>query len=540
MSAGISGDGAPASAGAEAETHGALAAPKRFAAFISYAHSNEKAAARLHKQIETYRLPHKLRRSDGGKAAARLGQLFRDRADLAAADSLSEAIRDALADSATLIVLCSPAAARSRWVNDEIRLFRALNPSAPVLAAVIEGDPAAAMPVALTEAGREPLAADLRSEGDGWKLGFLKIVAALAGVPLDALIQRDAQRGLRRVMGVTAGALLAMLAAVSMMTYAIQQRNEAQAQREEAERRRAQAEGLVEFMLTDLRERLRGVGRIDIMRSAVGSALDSYDGETGNEALSADGRGQLARLLHAVGEDDFNSNKPDDAALSFRRAYAISAPLLADAPRDPDRIFTHAQSEYWLGHIAYPARDFATVERRWRAYHRLSERLIAAEPGSRRSLQERAYADGNLCTLYLATGRDGIDLCRAALASQRRLAGRFPGEAPVIITLANRLAWLADAVERRDGRGAGRQYRDEQLALVRQLVRQEPGNWDTREYLVRALIAAATDAGESGSPARARPLWAEAQRLARAMRAHDPANRMWADLQTLVARGQAQ
>ena len=46
--------------------------------------------------------------------------------------------------------------------------------------------------------------------------------------------------------------------------------------RYEAERQRASAEGLIEFMLTDLRERLKGVGRLDVLSAVNRRALSYY------------------------------------------------------------------------------------------------------------------------------------------------------------------------------------------------------------------------------------------------------------------------
>jgi hypothetical protein len=508
----------------------------RFAAFISYSHSDEAIAAKLHKAIETYRFPATLRDVSGADVAGgRIGRVFRDRADLAAADSLSDAIREALADSGALIVLCSPEARESRWVDAEIRLFRELHQAAPVLAAVVRGEPAAAMPPALTEGGREPLAADLREAGDGWKLGFLKIAAALAKVPLDALIQRDAQRKFRRVMAVTVGALIAVLLMGAMTTYAIQQRNE-------AERQRAQAEGLVEFMLTDLRDSLRGVGRIDIMRSAVGNALESYGEGNARGALSPDSQGQLARLLHAVGEDDFNANRLEEAARSFRQAYRITAPLLADAPRDADRIYNHAQSEYWLGRIRLSNESNIHTTRHWNRYRDLAYRLNDVEPDSQRSLQEIAFSDGNLCALGRVNAISGtspssvtvLPLCHSSVEAQRALVTRFPEDIEVVITLANRLAWLADASDREAGAGSGDRYRAEQLSIARRLARRHPDNWDVRDYLVRALISSGVAANSDSSEANGAAFWTEARQLLIQMRRHDPSNRSWQQLEAMV------
>ena len=121
-----------------------VAAPRRFAAFISYSHDDERVARWLQGKLETYRLPRGLRASVAeradqhrGKGGDRLGAIFRDREDFAAASSLSDAIRQALADSQALIVLCSPTARASVWVNAEIALFRELHPDRPILAAIV-------------------------------------------------------------------------------------------------------------------------------------------------------------------------------------------------------------------------------------------------------------------------------------------------------------------------------------------------------------------------------------------------------------------
>ena len=59
-----------------------ISEPRRYAAFISYAHADELMAARLHKALETYPVPKHLRAQ--GKATK---PVFRDVAELTAAHS---------------------------------------------------------------------------------------------------------------------------------------------------------------------------------------------------------------------------------------------------------------------------------------------------------------------------------------------------------------------------------------------------------------------------------------------------------------------
>ena len=67
--------------------------------------------------------------------------IFRDRADLNSSPNLSESIREALRASAYLIVICGPAAAGSRWANQEIIEFIKLGRADRIHALIVDGDP---------------------------------------------------------------------------------------------------------------------------------------------------------------------------------------------------------------------------------------------------------------------------------------------------------------------------------------------------------------------------------------------------------------
>ena len=67
--------------------------------------------------------------------------IFRDRDDLPAGSDLTQEVQAALRDSRFLVVICSPAAAQSKWVNQEIMLFKRLHGEGRVLAAIVDGEP---------------------------------------------------------------------------------------------------------------------------------------------------------------------------------------------------------------------------------------------------------------------------------------------------------------------------------------------------------------------------------------------------------------
>ncbi|WP_246732097.1 toll/interleukin-1 receptor domain-containing protein [Rhizobium laguerreae] len=206
---------------------GEVSAGYKFRAFISYSSSDRSAAEKLQRALEAYRIPKPLRRS-GVYQNDRVSPIFRDRSDLRASADLGQTIREALESSEYLIVLCSPAAATSQWVDREISLFKELGRSDNIIAVIVRGAPAVNDPVrepqgafpkaliGLRGSLTEPLAADIQEPaadgrgGDGFNLAKLKIVATLLRISLAELTQRQAEvdRRQRRIAQVIAAGML--------------------------------------------------------------------------------------------------------------------------------------------------------------------------------------------------------------------------------------------------------------------------------------------------------------------------------------------
>jgi len=422
----------------------AVGAEPHYWAFISYSHRDAAFGRRLHRRLESYFLPRRLvgRSTAQGVVSRRLVPIFRDREELPAAADLSAEVRSALAHSRSLIVVCSPGAAASKWVSREVELFRALHPDRPVFAAIREGDPAQCFPAALfgTAGERiEPLAADFRTGRDGSHLGLLKLVAGIAGVGLDELVQRDAQRYRQRVTAVTMVALATVLVMGALTAVALKARKE-------AERQRSEAEGLVEFMLTNLRDRLRGVGRLDVMTAVNERALNYYEDQD-IASLPVDSLERRARILHAMGEDDEVRGNLDTALKKFIEAKRTTAALLADAPNDPARIYDHAQSEYWIAYIDWRQDRFEAARAGFERYAALASQLVAMDPANPDWQTEAGDAESNLGTLAMHEGNapaEALAHFSSALAHFQAALKKKPDDADVLTNIADLHAWLAD------------------------------------------------------------------------------------------------
>jgi tetratricopeptide (TPR) repeat protein len=495
-----------------------------YVAFISYSHKDAAIGRWLHRRLEAYRLPRRLvgTRGEDGEIPERLVPIFRDRDELPAAGDLSEKVRNALAVSRNLVVICSPNSAASPWVAKEIATFRHLHPDRPIFTAIVEGEPAQCFPAALREGGVEPLAADLRKEGDGRRLGLLKLVAGLAGVGLDALVQRDAARRIRRVTYVTAAAVAAMLVMALLTAFALNARAEAQ-------RQRSEAEGLVEFMLTDLRRELKGVASLRVLTAANQRALQYYRSQN-LEGLAPESLERRARILHAMGEDDINRDRLDRALASFEEAAATTRRLLEEQPRDPDRIYAHSLSEFWVGRVDHKRKNYARARQAFQRYKALVETLVATDPGNRKWREELAYAEGSLCTVSLDSRTDldlGLRSCAGALANMRT-AARGSRDPAMIHAVANRYAWLADAYRAQGDLVRAWPLRLRQEQMLAALLKADPDNLDFKESWLTNQFSIAELEIDRGARDAARTRLRRALVQVEALTRADPDNATWA------------
>jgi len=195
----------------------------KYRAFLSYSHADTAAAKRVHGRLEGFRIDNDLigRNTPMGPIPATLRPIFRDRHEFDAGGSLAELTAAALEGSAALIVLASPHAARSKYVNEELRQFKSHHPERPVIPLIVDGEPgdpkkecfppalrfSVAPDGAITDSPVDVLAADLREQGDGIELALAKVAARLIGLAPDDVYRRadrERRRQARRTRRVVA------------------------------------------------------------------------------------------------------------------------------------------------------------------------------------------------------------------------------------------------------------------------------------------------------------------------------------------------
>lgn len=518
----------------------------RYYAFLSYSHRDKELADWLHRELERFRVPRAIagRLTANGVVPKRLVPIFRDQHDLAATGDLGGEIKTTLAVSQFLIVLCSPTAAVSRWTNAEIEWFKQSHPDGCVLAAVASGEPFASeipgredeecFPPALrhkydrrghrTTKRTEPLAADFREGGDANRTALLKLIAGMLGVGLDELVNREQTQRHRRLAWLAAASVAGMAVTSTLSVVAIQSRDESRDQRR-------QAEGLVGFMLGDLKEKLEPIGRLDVLDAVGARALAYYEGQD-KAKLSDASLAQRSKALTLMGQIASDRGNLDRASRLYREAFASTAELLRRVPGDPQRLFDHAQNVFYVSDVARARGSMREAEAMLREYKRLSTLLIATDPANPKWQQEGIYADTNLGIMLVESGRyrEASAVFENSLAAREKLAANDPDNVEYRKALISVLAWLAEAREKEGRLDDGLAQRERQIALLQPYIDNPKSDTQYRREALVAYRAAGRLNITRGNVAKGRDQLRTAVKIGEALIDAEPQNADWASM----------
>jgi len=424
----------------------------RYRAFISYSHQDQSWGKWLQKALEAYRVPRHLVGQAGeyGKIPPRLAPVFRDREDLSSGADLTGSVNEELEQSESLIVICSPSAAASRYVNEEIRYFQSLGRARRIYALIVDGDPQSkdpeqfCFPASLIEGPdgtvHEPLAADARKWADGRHLSQLKLIAGILGIRLDDLRRRDMQRRHRLWMLSMGGAISIALVTSFLAVVAITARNA-------AENRREHAENLVGYMVGDLRTKLDEVGRLDILEG-MGGQVSDYLETLNPEEVTDESLAQQARVWRQLGEVNMDQGQFDEAMDAFTGSRDVLKELHRRNPDNAEWLYQLGNAEFWIGYVFAETGDFAEAESAFDQYMNYASQLTGLDPRNPEWLLEKGYAHSNLAAL--AVSQDSADVesalkhIRAAVDIGAEVLELAPDNAQYMSEYGEALAWLAD------------------------------------------------------------------------------------------------
>jgi eukaryotic-like serine/threonine-protein kinase len=515
---------------------------RKYRAFISYSHADRKWGSWLHRSLEKYRTPKNLNLSKAGDELPllRMTPVFRDHEELSSSPDLSERINSALSNSECLIVICSPNSAKSRWVDQEITAFKELGRSEQVFCLIVAGDPRVpgaendcfppSLRIRFNDAGNqvdgdvEPIAADAREEADGKKLALLKLIAGIQGVNLDDLRQRDLQRRNQRLAVIAVSSLFATTITITLAISAVIARDDAVLARNDADQRREQAEGLISFMLGDLRERLQPVGRLDVL-DGVGEQALAYFSSLSELELTSTALLTRATALRQIGEVRVAQGLISDGLVAFNEAQE----LLENSSTENEavRLFELGQINYWIADAYFNNLQLGEAQSYILKYLEISRELAQLEPDNPDYQLELLYAEINLGTLAfrannLTESRSFFD---NALTIGESITKTFPGS-DIDEVMSAVYSWLG-AVDAAAGNfSSSLDWYEQHLTLRRELF--ATSETPPRKHRVgRALFRLADIQAQVGQSSAAISALAESIRVYRELVAYDPLNYEW-------------
>jgi serine/threonine protein kinase len=330
-----------------------------------------------------------------------------------------------------------------------------------------------------------------------------------------------AQRRRRWTLGLSSA--LAVVAAV--VGYSAWQASIA---RDEAELRRAQADQLIGFMLDDLREKLKAVGRLDVM-DAVGAAAMQYFETIPAAQLDDADLAARSKALYQIGDVRISQGDLDGAERAMTESLELAKALAARAPEDPQRQFDLAQSHYWVGFVAFRRREHEAAMREFERYREIAAAQLDLRPDDERWQVELGYAYSNIASVLEASGRrnDAVPIYRQLLHLRESRVARSPLDPRTRADLATIHNKLALALESTLQLHEALEHYGAEIALLDVLVAEQPQDLQLAHRRAVSQTFPARVLQQLGHPELAAPLQHRAMATLATLVAGDPANLRW-------------
>jgi eukaryotic-like serine/threonine-protein kinase len=335
----------------------------------------------------------------------------------------------------------------------------------------------------------------------------------------------------RRFLQYVAGAAVLAFVVTGFVKYTIdlqRERTAAVLARTEAMQRRDQAEGLIGFMLGDLRAKLQRVGRLDVLDD-VGQRAMAYFAAVPPDSITDQELYRRSQAIHQIGQVRMTGGDLKGGTALFRESLDLITRVAQRNPANAEWQIGLATSHFYLGDALRLQGDLDGATRHFMAYRDIAQGLVARDPTKPEWLLEASYGHSNVSGMLEARG--DLDGARRetelSLAIKQRLVAAQPNNREwqeALATGHNRLAIVLEKLG--DARGA-LEHHLEDFAVRKALADKYPQDKQAQRKLADTASYVGMLYRDQGDDARALEYHQLRLSIIDALVRFEPANADW-------------
>ncbi|AYV15164.1 winged helix-turn-helix domain-containing protein [Shewanella algae] len=214
---------------------------------------------------------------------------------------------------------------------------------------------------------------------------------------------------------------------------------------QQAQAKRLAAEDLLGFMVGDFADKLRSIGRMDLLDGVSNKALDYF--READSSLSEAALFRHGQTLEAMGEVAYSRGRVDEAEKALLAARDKLLPLLSGSTDQLELLKTLGANAFWLGQLKYDQSDWQGTRPWFEAYLQHSLAMYQLAPDNSEALMELSYAHNSLGSLSMelqdfSKARQGFE---ESLRLKLIALAESPDDPQRLADVANARSWLASA-----------------------------------------------------------------------------------------------
>jgi serine/threonine protein kinase/tetratricopeptide (TPR) repeat protein len=360
----------------------------------------------------------------------------------------------------------------------------------------------------------------------------------LTGQLVDAHRYTAAQRVLRFVKkhraAVTIGAIAITTIAIGgtiAVRNIVAARDQAQREREIAITRKEAAENLIDYMFSDMKERLDAAGRLDML-AGLGTEVKRYYTFLSKMpgGMPREDEVRMAEAIQLIGQAEHKSGKPDQALATWKEARARLVGVIgtAEGTRKLRRLI--ARLDYEAGVIYQERGKLDEALKNFKAAQETCKQLHAEEPRNKQVMLELADIHDRLGDLLRLEGRidEAFDEYTEGMKQRQTAASQGNGRvSDEVLALSTSHFKLGSVFQNRGESGAAVDEYQNALRLRETLLESQPDHVRYQQAVLEVLRELAEVLRQVGDEKSAIDAYRRAVTIVHALVRRDTTNTEW-------------